>query len=90
MDSPLEILKQIIDPDVGVNIVDLGLVESICEKDGHLHVALLMTTPACPQSGFMKDEVRRLLPGASVEVVDHPLWQPTRMSAAAKAQLGWS
>ncbi|MBI2240514.1 MAG: metal-sulfur cluster assembly factor [Magnetospirillum gryphiswaldense] len=90
MTAHLETLKQIIDPDVGVNIVDLGLVESITEQDGRVHVALLMTTPACPQSGFMKDEVRRLIPGASVEVLDHPLWHPTRMSADAKAQLGWS
>lgn len=90
MTSPLEILRQIIDPDVGVNIVDLGLVERVVEQDGAVHVALLMTTPACPQAGFMKDEVRRLIPGASVEVLDSPLWQPARMSAAAKAQLGWS
>lgn len=89
MNTHLETLKQIIDPDVGINIVDLGLVETIAERDGRPYVALLMTTPACPQSGFMKDEVRRLIPDAEVEVLDQPLWQPSRLSAAAKAQLGW-
>lgn len=90
MSTHLETLKRIIDPDVGVNIVDLGLVETIEDRDGRPHVALLMTTPACPQSGFMMDEVRRLIPGATVEVLEHPLWDPSRLSAAAKAQLGWS
>ena len=89
MSAHLETLKQIIDPDVGVNIVDLGLVETIEERGGRVHGALLMTTPACPQSGFMKDEVRRLIPGARVEVLETPLWEPSRLSPAAKAHLGW-
>ncbi|MBR9971383.1 metal-sulfur cluster assembly factor [Magnetospirillum sulfuroxidans] len=89
MNPLLETLKQIIDPDIGVNIVDLGLVESVSDSEGAIRIALIMTTPACPQSGYLRDEAKRLIPGAQVEILEHPLWQPERMSAAAKAILGW-
>ncbi|CDL01376.1 conserved protein of unknown function [Magnetospirillum gryphiswaldense MSR-1 v2] len=90
MSPTLETLKQIIDPDVGINIVDLGLVQSVHEEDGQISIALIMTTPACPQSGYLRDEARRLIPGARVDILETPLWEPARMSAAAKDQLGWS
>jgi len=86
----LETLKQIIDPDVGINIVDLGLVESVHEENGQVSIALIMTSPACPQSGYLRDEAKRLIPGARVHILETPLWEPGRMSAAAKEQLGWS
>lgn len=90
MPPTLETLKQIIDPDVGINIVDLGLVESVHEEDGQVSIALIMTSPACPQSGYLRDETRRLIPGAQVAILETPLWEPARMSRAAKDQLGWS
>ncbi|KAF0224427.1 MAG: metal-sulfur cluster biosynthetic [Rhodospirillaceae bacterium] len=86
----LETLKQIIDPDVGINIVDLGLVESVRDDGGTVSIALIMTTPACPQSGYLRDEAKRLIPGAHVHILESPLWEPARMSPAAKEQLGWS
>lgn len=90
MSPILETLKQIIDPDVGINIVDLGLVESVLDDDGTVSIALIMTSPACPQSGYLRDEARRLIPGAQVAILETPLWEPARMSQAAKDQLGWS
>jgi metal-sulfur cluster biosynthetic enzyme len=89
-----EILKGVIDPDIGINIVDLGLVERVDAADGALSVALIMTTPACPQSGYLEDECARLLEEAgaaevAVEVLDEPLWDPSRLSDSAKQQLGW-
>lgn len=87
------ILKGVIDPDVGINIVDLGLVETITIAAGWVEIALIMTTPACPQTGYLQDECHRLLSeaGIAAEVAIHeePLWDPSRLSDSAKATLGW-
>jgi metal-sulfur cluster biosynthetic enzyme len=89
-------LTQVIDPDVGVNIVDLGLVESVRVAPEGIYVDLIMTTPACPQSGYLADESERVVRdaakgavGVSVAVLDSPFWEPGRMSASAKAIMGW-
>jgi metal-sulfur cluster biosynthetic enzyme len=89
-----DILKGVIDPDVGINIVDLGLVESVEAAPDALSVALIMTTPACPQTSYLQDECARLLKDAgaatvAVQVLDEPLWDPSRLSDVAKSQLGW-
>lgn len=90
----LDALKGVIDPDVGINIVDLGMVERVTATPAGVTVALIMTTPACPQSGYLKDESARLLEAAggapvTVEVLDFPLWDPARLSDSAKLALGW-
>lgn len=89
----LDLLKGIIDPDVGLNIVDLGLVETIRLDADKARIGLIMTTPACPQAGYLADEARRRLKAAGiaaeVEVLSEPLWQPDRLSEAARAALGW-
>jgi metal-sulfur cluster biosynthetic enzyme len=90
----LDVLRGVIDPDVGINIVDLGMVERVAAGPDGMAVALIMTTPACPQSGYLQDECRRVLDEAqagptAVEVLELPLWDPSRLSDAAKQQLGW-
>jgi|AGTN01.1.fsa_nt_gi Predicted metal-sulfur cluster biosynthetic enzyme len=90
----IETLRGVIDPDIGLNIVDLGLVESVEATPGGLAVALIMTTPACPQSGYIEDECARLLRRAgggdvAVHTLELPLWDPGRLSDSAKAALGW-
>ena len=89
-------LTQVVDPDVGVNIVDLGLVESVRIAPEGIYVDLIMTTPACPQSAYLADESERVVreaardgTGISVAVLDSPFWEPSRMSASAKAIMGW-
>ncbi|CAA7622756.1 Predicted metal-sulfur cluster biosynthetic enzyme [Candidatus Terasakiella magnetica] len=89
-------LQQVIDPDVGINIVDLGLVESIRIAPEGVYVDLIMTTPACPQSAYIQDETERAIRAASkdtvavsVAVLDSPFWEPSRMSDSAKATMGW-
>lgn len=90
-----EALKTVLDPEVGVNIVDLGLVQLIDVNDARVYVALIMTTPACPQGGTIcqeaMDAIRRQGGDVvvDVELVDHPFWTPDRMSEEAKGQLGW-
>lgn len=87
-------LRGVIDPDIGINIVDLGMVEHVNAGADGVTVALIMTTPACPQSGYLRDESARLLAQAganpvTVTVAEAPLWGPERMSQSAKETLGW-
>jgi metal-sulfur cluster biosynthetic enzyme/Fe-S cluster assembly iron-binding protein IscA len=91
-----EALKGVIDPEIGVNIVDLGLVYRV-ELGGHrVHVTMTMTTPACPLSAQIEQDARRCIhercPGISevkIELVWSPLWNPQMMSDEAKQQMGW-
>lgn len=90
-------LRAVDDPEVGMNIVDLGLVYRIDIGSRGVDVTMTMTTPACPMGGMIVDEardaVRALLPaGAAAEVrlVWEPPWTPDMMSAHAMEAFGWS
>jgi len=90
-------LHDVIDPEVGINIVDLGLVYGI-EIDGRrAKITITMTTPACPLSEQIKrdinDRIFERCPGVERVVVDivwNPPWGPEKMSPSAKEALGWS
>lgn len=91
----MEALRQVVDPELGINIVDLGLVYSGDVRDGQVHVTMTMTTPACPMEELLMEMVhsailRELSEARSVEVdlVWDPPWTPDMMSPAAKVQLG--
>ncbi len=93
----LEALREVIDPELGVNIVDLGLVYSVAVRDGEVQVKMTMTTPACPLGAFLVDmaeaAIWRSIPEVEsvwVELVWDPPWHPGMMSQTAKAQLGWA
>lgn len=91
----LEALREVIDPEVGINIVDLGLVEAVDAGDERIYVGLIMTTPACPQSGHLAEESECAIwrhfddVPVEVEVLDSPFWTPDRMSEIARQTLGW-
>lgn len=92
-----EALRAVDDPEVGMNIVDLGLVYRIDLAPQGVEVTMTMTTPACPMGGMIVDEARdavqALLPaGTAVEIslVWDPPWTPDMMSAHAKENFGWS
>ncbi|MDD5404186.1 MAG: metal-sulfur cluster assembly factor [Sulfuricella sp.] len=92
----LTVLRSVIDPEIGMNIVDLGLVYGVEISDHKLHVDLTMTTPACPMGEMILDDVREVLSSlepADVEIdislVWDPPWSPDRMSEYARKQLGW-
>ncbi|MCW5797413.1 MAG: Fe-S protein maturation auxiliary factor YitW [Nitrospira sp.] len=91
----MEALRQVVDPELGINIVDLGLVYGSELRDGQVHVTMTMTTPACPMEELLMEMVhsailRELSEARSVDVnlVWDPPWKPDMMSPAAKAQLG--
>lgn len=90
----VDALRQVIDPEVGVNIVDLGLIERLEPHGNDLQVDLIMTSPACPLGDSIADEVEivlaPLVAGAvMVDLLQQPVWSPARMSDAARRQLGW-
>ncbi len=88
-------LAAIIDPEIGVNIVDLGLVYGIELSGDTAKVTMTMTTAACPVADYMKQQVQELLRSSFrelrnvyVEVVWDPPWKPEMMSERAKRKLG--
>jgi metal-sulfur cluster biosynthetic enzyme len=90
-----EALRLVIDPELGVNVVDLGLVYDVSIDDGSVRVSMTMTTPACPLGESLAEEaeaaIRQNVPGvtsASVDLVWEPPWRPSMMSDAARARLG--
>ncbi len=92
----LEALRDVIDPEVGLNIVDLGLVYGVDVAGDDVKVTMTMTTAACPLGEqIVRDAEARLgaidgLGTVAVELVWEPAWTPERMSPEAKEALGWS
>jgi FeS assembly SUF system protein len=91
----LEVMSNIYDPEIPVDIVNLGLVYDVDVQDGSVHVKMTLTSPGCPTAGEMVYEAQTLIeemPGvkeATVEVVWDPPWDPSRMSEEAKQALGY-
>jgi metal-sulfur cluster biosynthetic enzyme len=89
-----EALKEIYDPELQYNIVDLGLVYDVDVKDGDVHILMTLTTPACPIGPMIIaqiEEMVRILPGVKdvdVELTFDPMWSPEMMSGEARAGLG--
>lgn len=94
-DEVLDILRKVIDPEIGINIVDLGLVYDVAIDDNRLDVDMTMTTAACPLGAYITDQADMMLrahfPDADVTVnlVWTPPWTPEMMSDSAREQLGW-
>lgn len=94
-DLILIILRRVVDPEVGMNIVDLGLVYRIDTADG-IVVEMTMTSPTCPMGDLILDEVRHELaealpdePPADIRLVWEPPWNPSMMSGRARMNFGW-
>jgi metal-sulfur cluster biosynthetic enzyme len=87
-------LREVYDPELHYNIVDLGLVYDIDVADGDVHVLMTLTTPACPIGPMIIEQVQEMLgimPGVKdvdVEFTFDPPWTPAMMSDEARADLG--
>ncbi|CAN5462652.1 hypothetical protein BH09PLA1_BH09PLA1_36610 [soil metagenome] len=91
----IEVLKTVFDPELPVNIYELGLIYEInVSEDNSVQVKMTLTAPACPVAGTLPPEVERKIetipevPRAKVEVVWDPPWTKERMSEAALLELG--
>jgi metal-sulfur cluster biosynthetic enzyme len=87
----LDALHEVIDPELGYNIVDLGLIYGLEVKDGLIGITMTMTTPGCPAQDYILSGVyerSRSLPGAQsvdIDLVWDPPWSAHRMTPIAKA-----
>ncbi|MDB5304604.1 MAG: FeS assembly system protein [Phycisphaerales bacterium] len=91
----IEAVREIFDPEIPVNIYELGLIYDIkVDAENRVHVKMTLTAPACPVAGSLPGEVEKKIEGipevksADVELVWEPPWSRDRMSEAALLQLG--
>jgi len=91
----LEALKTVRDPEIPVNLVDLGLIyELIVRQDGTVYVEMTLTTPACPVAGGLPGQVQQAVAAVAgvndvrVKLVWTPPWSQDRMSEEARLELG--
>jgi metal-sulfur cluster biosynthetic enzyme len=90
----LNALRTVTDPEVGVNVVDLGLVYSVQAHDDQVEVEMTLTTPACPAGPeILRNAVTAVekiegVSKANVKLVMSPPWTPERMTDAARDELG--
>lgn len=94
VDEIVSALRQIYDPEIPVNIYDLGLIYNVEVDGGHANVTMTLTTPHCPVAETMPGEVEMRVtsvPGvasADIHLVWDPPWDPGRMSDEAKLEMG--
>jgi metal-sulfur cluster biosynthetic enzyme len=90
----IEVLRQCFDPEIPVNIVDLGLIYDIAIKPARVDIKMTLTALGCPMAADVMADVRDhllTLPGineAGVDIVYEPVWSPERMSEEARWELG--
>lgn len=91
----LEELKNVYDPELGINVVDLGLIYGIgITDDGDVQVTMTLTTPGCPLHNSITSGVRYCVEGmegvksADVNLVWEPAWSPDKMTEDGKRALG--
>lgn len=91
-----EALRAVIDPEIGVNIVELGLVYDIDVEADTVDVEMTMTTPTCPLHAVIARDVENVIKDnfeqvrhVNVNLVWKPSWSPEMMSKRAKHTLGW-
>lgn len=94
-DKIIETIRTIFDPEIPVNIYDMGMIYEVrVEENGYAHVTMTLTTPACPVAGTLPPEVEHRVAAvegvtdAKVELVWDPPWTQSMLSEAAKLQLG--
>ncbi|HVG06118.1 MAG TPA: SUF system Fe-S cluster assembly protein [Thermoanaerobaculia bacterium] len=91
----VDALKSVFDPEIPVNIYELGLIYDLeIQPEGQVQIKMTLTSPGCPVAGSLPGEVKakvEQVPGvaaADVELVWDPAWNPSMMTEAARLQLG--
>ncbi|MEE8488418.1 MAG: metal-sulfur cluster assembly factor [Gemmatimonadota bacterium] len=90
-----EALKGVIDPELGLNIVDLGLIYDVEVEDGLATVTMTLTSPGCPAGGMIMSSAQEAARGtegvndADVRLVWKPFWTPDRIDPDVRAALGF-
>ena len=90
----LEALRQVVDPELMINIVDLGLIYDVEQVDSKVNVEMTLTSPACPAGPQIMQQAKMALENledvdqAEIKLVMTPPWSPERMTDEARDQLG--
>lgn len=91
------LLTEIIDPETGISVLDMGLIYEIQIAPEQVHIRMTTTSPSCPVGAMLTDEIRTALarryPATlciRVELTYDPPWEPSMMSDAARRHFGWS
>ena len=91
-----EALHNVYDPELGVNIVDLGLVYNVdLREDGFVTITMTLTTPGCPMHESIGEGVGAALQpiegvsGGTIQLVWEPRWEPSMMTDAGREELGY-
>lgn len=90
----LDALRQVMDPEIGCNIVDLGLIYGIAIEDGDVRITMTLTTPGCPMHESISAGAQMAVLGledvndVNVELIWEPPWHPGRMTEAGRAMIG--
>jgi metal-sulfur cluster biosynthetic enzyme len=88
-------LREVMDPELGINIVDLGLVYDIEVEEAHARVTMTLTSPGCPAGGQILMGAQKAAEGvdgietADVNLVWKPFWTPDRIDPAVRAMMGF-
>jgi len=95
-DEILAAVRHVVDPEIGINVVDLGLVYEVRRQDDHVSVVMTMTAAACPLGEALTEQVKAAIQqyvhgvtSISVDLVWEPAWKPSMMSPSARERLGW-
>ena len=94
MEEIISALKECYDPEIPVNVWDLGLIYDVSVDEDKVHIKMTLTAPGCPMHRYISEEVKNKIQTvngvkeATVEVVWDPPWNPDKMSKEARAQLG--
>jgi len=94
-DAVFNALSEVMDPELGVSLVDLGLIYDVNVEDDKVEVKMTLTAPGCPLHSILRqnaqDRVAQVegVKEASVQIVWDPPWKPEMMSEKAKKQLGF-
>lgn len=95
-DRVIDMLKSVYDPEIPVDIYELGLIyDVVIRDDASVYIKMTLTSPACPVAGTLPGEVEQKVAGvqgvssAKVEITFEPAWDRTMMSEAAQLELGF-
>ncbi|MEM5875042.1 MAG: metal-sulfur cluster assembly factor [Candidatus Aenigmatarchaeota archaeon] len=89
----LKVLENVIDPEIGINIVDLGLIYDIKVEKDSVKIKMGLTSPFCPLANYLVEMVKNAVKNSGIKNVDvelvlNPPWTPERMSKKARKILG--
>lgn len=94
-DEVMDALRNVYDPEIGINIVDLGLVYDLRQENGQVAIDMTLTSMGCPAGPMLVQQIEEVLAGldgvdgVSVQLIWNPPWSPSLMSEDAKMELGF-